>query len=55
MIRRHFLLGSAACVLLAGCRSVPPLPTAPVTPEQARYLRRSRPTIERGLLECHLP
>jgi len=38
MIRRHFLAGTAACILLAACHSVPLPPDEPVTPEQARYL-----------------
>lgn len=38
MSRRNFLLGLGAGTLLSACRSVPPPPAEPITPEQALYL-----------------
>lgn len=38
LTRRRLLLGTTAGALLAGCRSAPPAPAEPVTPEEALYL-----------------
>ncbi|ENO83146.1 hypothetical protein B447_00095 [Thauera sp. 27] len=47
LTRRRLVLGSAACVLLSGCRSSPPPAPKPTTPEQARYLESRERMLKR--------
>ena len=47
LTRRRLVLGSAAGVLLSGCRSTPPPAPKPTTPEQARYLESRERMLKR--------
>lgn len=47
LTRRRLVLGSAAGVLLSGCRSTSPPAPKPTTPEQARYLESRERMLKR--------